>query len=191
VQSQRTNEEGRAKSPWITALVVGVLAVFVLGTPWFLVRAAHRSSEAALVADPIAENEHIAGAKTYGRSCSSCHQLRGEGKPGRYPSLINSPWLLEDKETPIRIVLLGLEGPIEAGGQVYDSIMPNMGVTLSDRDVAQVLTYVRSSFGNAAEPITEDEVAKVRASLGDRTKPWQGGAELIEARKTPVLSKAP
>lgn len=191
VQSQRTNEEGRAHSPWVSALVVAVIAIFVLGMPWFLVRAAHRSSEANLVADPIGEAEHVAGAKTYARSCSSCHQPRGEGKPGRYPSLIDSPWLVEDKETPIRIVLLGIEGPIEAHGQVYDGVMPNMGITLSDRDIAQVLTYVRSSFGNDAEPITEEEVAKVRASLGGRTKPWQGGAELIEARKTPVLSQAP
>lgn len=190
MQSQRTNEEGRAQSPWISALAVVVIAVFVLGMPWFLVRAAHRSSEARLVADPIAEAENVAGAKTYARSCSTCHQPRGEGKPGRYPSLINSPWLVEDKETPIRIVLLGLEGPIETEDGVYDGVMPNMGITLSDRDVAQVLTYVRSTFGNDAEPITEEEVAKVRASLGNRTKPWQGGAELIEARKTPVLSQA-
>lgn len=190
VQHQSPPAKDRAQGPWVTALVVAVVVVFVAVVPWFLVRAANRNAEVALSADPIGDAELIAGAKIYGRNCATCHQYRGEGKPGRYPPLANSPWLLEDKETPIRIVLLGLEGPIEAQGQVYDGVMPNMGVTLTDKDVAQVLTYVRTSFGNDAEPITEEEVAKVRASLAGRTKPWQGGAELIEARKTPVLSRA-
>lgn len=190
VQHQSPPEKDRVLGPWATALVIVVVAVFVLVVPWFLVRAANRNATATLSADPIGDAELVAGAKIYGRNCATCHQYRGEGKPGRYPPLANSPWLLEDKETPIRIVLLGLEGPIEAQGQIYDGVMPNMGVTLTDKDIAQVLTYVRSSFGNAADPITEDEVAKVRASLEGRTKPWQGGAELIEARKTPVLSKA-
>lgn len=171
-----------------TVLGILVVALLVLALPWFLLRGIHRREAAeALVTDPIAEREHVAGAKIYTRSCSGCHEMRGQGKPGRYPSLVGTSWLVEDKETPIRLVLLGVTGPMEVDGERYDGVMPNLGVTLSDRDIAQVLTFARTSFGNDAEPITEEEVAKVRASLRGRTEPWKGGEELIRAKSEPVL----
>lgn len=180
-------EHPKEKSLVFTILVILLVVTAVLVLPWVVLRSAHRASSESLVADTLAEREHVAGAKTYARSCASCHEMKGQGRPGRYPSLIGTPWLLDDKETPIRIVLLGVTGPMDVDGEVYDGVMPNLGITLSDRDVAQVLNFARTSFGNDAEPITEEEVAKVRASLGGRQEPWRGGAELIEAKKTPVL----
>lgn len=171
-----------------TLMIVALLAVGILVVPWLLLRGIQRSEPSEeLAADPIAEREHIAGAKIYTRSCAGCHEARGQGRKGRYPSLIGTSWLVEDKETPIRLLLLGVTGPMEVNGELYDSLMPNMGVNLSDREIAQVLSFARASFGNDAPPITEEEVAKVRASLGNRSEPWRGGAELIEAKKTSVL----
>lgn len=185
--SQRPNER---KSSLPMLLVVFVVAVGVLSVPWIFLRSgAKQSPEDLLVADALAEREHIAGAKTYARSCAGCHEMKGQGRPGRYPTLIGTKWLLEDKETPIRLVLLGVTGPMDVNGETYDGMMPNLGVTLSDRDIAQVLTFARTSFGNDAPAITEDDVAKVRASLNGRTQPWKGGTELDEAKSVRVLSK--
>lgn len=181
-------EQPKEKSVVSTILVVLVVVAGVLVLPWLVLRSAHRASSDPLVADTLAEREHVAGAKIYSRACSSCHEWRGEGRPGRYPPLIGASWLLDDKETPIRIVLLGVTGPMVVDGVVYDNVMPNLGVNLTDRDIAQVLNFTRTSWGNEAEPITEDDVAKVRASLGDRQEPWQGGVELMKAKSVPVLN---
>ncbi|WP_438010377.1 hypothetical protein WME89_18090 [Sorangium sp. So ce321] len=63
---------------------------------------------------------------------------------------MGSSWVLDDPETPIRIMLLGVAGPMEVNGAVFNDVMPNLGVTLTDEEVALVLTYVRSSWGNSA-----------------------------------------
>jgi len=61
------------------------------------------------------------------------------------------------------IVLGGLKGPVTVNGETYDGIMPSQG-HLSDEDVAAVLTYVRSSWGNAGDEVTREEIATKRAS---------------------------
>ncbi|WP_437839848.1 c-type cytochrome [Sorangium sp. So ce1153] len=175
-----------------TAHVVVILLIVafgVLALPWMVLRKLEARAlpprgdlAAGVTADDLAQ-----GGKIYYRSCTGCHQARGEGKPGRYPSLVGSSWVLDDPETPIRLVLLGAAGPMEVNGAVYNDVMPNLGVTLTDDEIALVLTYVRSSWGNSAPAITKDEVARVRASLGDRQAPWAGGAELAAARATRVL----
>ncbi|WP_438010362.1 cytochrome c [Sorangium sp. So ce321] len=175
-----------------TAHVVVILLIVafgVLALPWMVLRKlearappSRRGLAAGVTADDLAQ-----GGKIYYRSCTGCHQARGEGKPGRYPPLVGSSWVLDDPETPIRIMLLGVAGPMEVNGAVFNDVMPNLGVTLTDEEVALVLTYVRSSWGNSAPAITRDEVAKVRASLGDRQAPWTGGAELAAARAARVL----
>jgi mono/diheme cytochrome c family protein len=126
-------------------------------------------------------------AAAYQKSCAGCHQANGLGVAGAFPPLAASPWLLEDRETPIRVVLLGLSGPIEVAGKSYSGVMPAFGPTLADREIALALTHARTSFGNQAAAITADEVAQVRASLAGRSEPWAGGAALEEARRTRVL----
>jgi mono/diheme cytochrome c family protein len=68
----------------------------------------------------------------------------------------------------IKVVLNGLEGPIEVKGQPYNNVMPQHSF-LRDEDVARVLTYIRQSFGNKASTIQPEEVAKVRRALNVRT----------------------
>lgn len=190
MESEKSTKKAEGLGRFPSILLGFVVAVCILATPWIFLRAAHRTPGAkseALVADRLAEQEYVHGGRIYARSCTACHGMRGEGKPGRYPSLISSPWLLGDKETPIRLVLLGTNGPMDAEREPYSGVMPNLGIILSDLDIARVLNYTRSTWGNEAPEITEDDVAKVRASLGKRQEPWRGGAELIEAKKTPVL----
>ena len=78
----------------------------------------------------------------------------------------------------IRTVLHGMRGPIEVRGERYDELMPGHAF-LGDEDVAAVLTYVRSSFGNDAEPVHESEVELVRTGE-TRNEPWD--AAMLEQR---------
>lgn len=170
----------------LPAVLTAAIAVLFLTTvPFAVLRASERRAE-PLSADPDTQ-ERTEGEKIYQRNCVACHETRGQGRPGKYPSLLGASWLLGDKETAIRIVLLGVVGPMEADGRTYNNNMPNFGVNLSDLDVARVLTFTRGHWGNQAGPVSEAEVAKVRASLGGRTQPWGGGGELAEARKSAVL----
>ncbi|KYF61011.1 cytochrome c precursor [Sorangium cellulosum] len=187
--SKRDDARGGEQSTAHVVVILLIVAFGVLALPWMVLRKLEGRAlpsgggpGSGVTADDLAQ-----GGKIYYRSCTSCHQARGEGKPGRYPPLVGTSWLLDDAETPIRLLLLGATGPMEVNGVVYNDVMPNLGVTLSDEEIALVLTYVRSSWGNSAPAITKDDVARVRASLGDRQAPWAGGAELAAARATRVL----
>ena len=104
------------------------------------------------------------GRIVYMQFCLSCHMENGEGVPGLYPPLSQTKYVLGDKEWLIKNVLLGQQGPIEVKGQQYNNIMTKLDF-LRDKQIAEVLTYVRSNFGNQASPVTEEEVKRVRNSL--------------------------
>ncbi|WP_372935320.1 c-type cytochrome [Mariniphaga sediminis] len=101
------------------------------------------------------------GKKVYDAVCLACHMADGSGVPGMFPPLAQTDWVLEDKERLIHITLEGLSGKIIVNGEEYNSIMPPNS-HLSDKQIADVLTYIRQSFGNDASEITIEEVQKVR-----------------------------
>jgi len=111
------------------------------------------------------------GAQTFQTVCAACHQADAKGLAGAFPPLAGSHWASDDPETPVRIVLAGLTGPIEVEGQKFASLMPPPA-GLDDEKIAAVLTYVRSNFGNKASAISKEQVAAVRASLAGRATPW-------------------
>ena len=95
--------------------------------------------------------------------------------PNIYPPLIakNNPWLTDSDERMIKIVLKGLWGPMELGGQQFDPgkgvpPMPGFGPVLNDEEIAAVINYVRQSFGNDLPPISPDLVKNVRAKTEGR-----------------------
>ncbi|SMO69883.1 PQQ-dependent sugar dehydrogenase [Fodinibius sediminis] len=109
------------------------------------------------------QKEKIAGGEqVYRTYCASCHQQNGEGTD-RYPPLAGTDWVTGDKERLIGVILNGLEGSIEVNGQMYNNVMPQHSF-LSDDEVAQVLTYIRKSFGNNARAVSVEEVKKIRSS---------------------------
>jgi glucose/arabinose dehydrogenase/mono/diheme cytochrome c family protein len=110
------------------------------------------------------------GADLYSAHCATCHQIQGGGVPGEFPPLMNSDWVSGDKGRLIATALHGVEGPIEIDGEIYDELMPGFAF-LSDADMAALLTFIRSSFGNKAEPMHASEVLLVRSSE-ERTSPW-------------------
>jgi nitrite reductase (NO-forming) len=109
------------------------------------------------------EGRAAAGAKVFALTCAACHQAQGQGLPHAFPPLAGSDFLMAVKERAIGIVLGGLEGPVTVKGETYNGIMPPQR-HLSDQDLANVLTYVRSSWGNAGDEVTKDEVAARRAA---------------------------
>lgn len=84
-----------------------------------------------------------------------------------------------DGDVPIRILLHGLQGSIEVQDRTYDGVMPAFGNRLRDEEIAAILTYMRSSWGNEAVPIEPKEIRALRDRSEDRTQPWTP-AELEE-----------
>ncbi len=122
------------------------------------------------------------GESLYQQRCSSCHQANGQGSPGVYPPLAGSEYAAAaNSGVPIRIVLHGLQGPITVKGQEFNSLMPayGLGITMSDDEVAAVLTYVRSSWGNTASAVTAHDVHEVREETQGHTGAMT--AELLKA----------
>lgn len=123
---------------------------------------------AATAAAPAADS---LGRAVFGRTCVICHQANGQGMPGTFPPIAGSHIATGDKARLIRLVLHGLQGPITVEGRTYNGMMPAWKA-LSDAEVAAVLTFVRSSFGNAADAVTAAEVAAERAATESRTTMW-------------------
>lgn len=108
------------------------------------------------------------GALTYKTFCATCHQSNGKGDGTRFPPLDGAEWVLGDKTRLIQLTLQGIAEPIEVKGQTYTGVMPQHAF-LSDVEIADVLTFIRSNFGNDASAITSSEVASVRKALTDAT----------------------
>ena len=96
--------------------------------------------------------------------CAACHQRNGLGDSQRFPPLAGSEWVTGDKKRLIEVLLKGLEGPIEVKGQSYNNVMPPHNF-LSDEDIAEVLTHIRTSFGNTVDAVAASEVAEVRKAI--------------------------
>jgi nitrite reductase (NO-forming) len=100
------------------------------------------------------------GKSVYNSTCLACHQANGQGLPNVFPPLAKSDFL-KNKEATIDAVVHGLSGEITVNGKTYNGIMPPQN--LNNKQVAAVLTYVYSQWGNSGAKVTENEVAKVRA----------------------------
>jgi mono/diheme cytochrome c family protein len=111
------------------------------------------------------------GQAIYEALCLNCHQATGQGLTGVYPPLAKSDWVAGDSQTLIKLTIHGLAGPTNVLGKDYGLVpMPPMG--LDDQQLADVLTYVRSAFGNSAPAVKVEEVAAVREATKGRKAPW-------------------
>jgi mono/diheme cytochrome c family protein len=120
--------------------------------------------KAEVVAPLTAEEQQRfeAGKEIYGRLCVACHQPDGRGREGLAPALAGSPFVTGRAGIMARIVIHGKEGK---------AMMPPLG-TLSDAEIAAVLTFVRRSFGHTASPVDVALVREVRGSALGRARPW-------------------
>jgi len=118
--------------------------------------------------------ERIArGGATYAGTCAACHQASGQGVAAAFPPLAGSDYLNADKRRAIAAVLFGLSGQVTINGQTFNSVMP--ALTMSDQEVANVLTFIYNSWANSGLDVTPAEVAAVRAA-GPPPPAGAGGA---------------
>lgn len=113
----------------------------------------------------------VSGEQIYQR-CVTCHQANGEGTPGVYPPLAGSEYVTAaNPAVPIRIVMHGAQGPITVKGTEFNGVMPQggLGVMMTDEEIAAVVTYIRSSWGNNASAVTPQQVAAERTATAGRT----------------------
>jgi mono/diheme cytochrome c family protein len=105
-------------------------------------------------------------------TCTACHQATGLGLPGAFPPLAGSEWVNGKPEWPIAIVLHGMQGEMTVKGAKFNGMMMPWGPTFNDQEIANVVTYVRSSFGNKSAAVTAAQVAAVRAATKARKTQW-------------------
>lgn len=136
------------------------LTIFLLCFGISLAHAQSKKPAPKPVAKPSAAATKSAGQLVYEQNCLSCHQATGSGVPNLNPPLRGTDWVLGDKTRLINVLLKGLKGQ-EIEGEAYDNVMPAHDF-LSDQQIADVLTYIRSNFGNKADAVTAEEVKAVR-----------------------------
>jgi mono/diheme cytochrome c family protein len=113
------------------------------------------------------------GKSVYEGVCGICHNSDGTGKPGQAPALAGSEWVTAKGINRLaHIPLAGVTGAIQVGGKDWNLNMAAMGAALSDEDMAAVLTYIRTSWGNKAEAVNADDVKKVRTEIGKSPQPY-------------------
>jgi len=117
----------------------------------------------AASAQPAPAAAPMDGETMFTQNCSACHQVTGKGIPGAFPALAGDAFVAGPPETVAAVVLNGRGG------------MPTFAKDLSNDEIATILTYVRSAWGNKASPVTPAIVAKVRG--GDMVEPPKGSIQ--------------
>jgi mono/diheme cytochrome c family protein len=110
------------------------------------------------------------GATVY-NNCQGCHQVSGAGQPGLIPPLAGSEWVAGGTERITRVLINGLSGQVHVKGATYNNVMPPQG-HLSDKEIAQVVTFIRNSWGNQGTMVTPEMVKKVRDESASHVGPW-------------------
>jgi nitrite reductase (NO-forming) len=124
---------------------------------------AHSEKNSTTAKEETSGNDQFTlGKNVYNTTCLACHQANGEGIPNVFPPLAKSDYLNKDKKRAIETVLKGLNGEVIVNGKKYNGVMPAQ--TLNEKQIAAVLTYVYSQWGNSGKTISEEEVLKIKGS---------------------------
>ncbi len=161
-----------SKRPWvlgITALtVVAAIGLSVFSQTAIMEEAAANPAPAAAAAPApagggaqVAAANNPKGAAVYSQNCAGCHGAAGAGVPGAFPPLAKNDTVTGDPAKVIHILNYGLNGSIKVGGSTYNGQMPAWKGNLKDEEIADVINYIRNSWGNKASEVTAADVAKV------------------------------
>ncbi len=180
--SREQPKEGFSKIPIVILFVVGALVFWagiymannsanfradVYDPKW---KPSADGNETAQTWDPIKR-----GKKLFKSNCAACHQMNGQGVPGVFPPLADSPWVVGSDERLVKILLRGLKGPIDVKGSTYNGNMPSYGengINWKDRDIEAVATYVRHAWNNEAPAVSPETVASVREAIKTKSGAW-------------------
>ena len=124
------------------------------------------------------------GKAPYELYCGACHAPDGKGiSGGQNPPLAESEWVRGKPERTIEIVLHGLQGKLEVAGKKYDLAMPPHKDSLKDDQIADIISYVRSSWGNKESAVTKEQIAAMRKTTAKRNELWKANQLL---KKYPI-----
>src|SRR5258708_9652559 len=115
----------------------------------------------------------VDGGQLFAAKCVACHQATGLGLPGVFPPLAGSEWVLGSDKILVQIPLHGISGSVQVKGTTYNGAMPVFNA-LSDAEIAAVLSYVRSTWGNSAAGGSPATVA--------------GGRKATQSGSTPICT---
>ena len=187
-QRQRENEdpdEGIRPLPWFLVMFLGAMAMwgafYIYITPSGEASAyGDQRTVATLRPAVLAVGASIAtadGKQIYAGKCSACHQANGAGLAGVFPPLTASEWVLGNDKVLINILLHGVNGEMVVKGNTYNGAMPAWK-SMSDDELAAVMSYIRTDWGNQGAPITAKAVQTQREATKDQAAPYAGGAAL-------------
>lgn len=117
------------------------------------------------------------GKAVYMKSCVACHMPTGQGLAPVFPPLDGSEWLQLDNAVLAKIVLRGLQGPIKVKGQDFNGVMAPLADTLKDAEIADVLNYVRATYGKGG-PLADEALVKAAREASKAQKQPYTAAEL-------------
>lgn len=170
--------------PWFFIMFLGAMgmwgAFYIASTPSGEASAYGDQRTVSTLRPPVAAAGAVAavdGKQIYGAKCAACHQASGLGVSGVFPPLAGAEWVLGDEKVLVSILLHGVQGEIVVKGNTYKGVMPAFG-TLPDAEIAAVLSYVRSDWGNQAPPITAATVQSQREATKGQVGAYNGGAAL-------------
>ena len=143
---------------FVAVALVLTLAACAKGSKAASTQAAASASAAAEAENPASASD---GATVYLENCSSCHQTDGEGVSGAFPPLAGNPVVTGTPVTAIAIVKNGLEGKIVVHGNAYSGIMPAWKKQISDQQIAEVISYIRSAWNNNSGGVSLSQVQAV------------------------------
>ncbi len=177
-------DEGVRPLPWFLVMFLGAMAMwgafYIYITPSGEDSAYGDQRTVATLRPPVpvaGAAPAVDGKLVYGSKCAACHQATGQGVAGVFPPLAGAEWVMGDEKVLTNILLHGVNGELEVKGVVYKGAMPAWKA-MSDDELAAVMTYVRSDWGNQAPAITAATVKAQREATQSRTEPYAGGTGL-------------
>lgn len=182
-ENQDPNENNRPL-PWFLVMSLGAMAMwgafYIVSTPSGENSAYGDQRTVADLRPPIVSAgaaPAVDGKQLYGAKCAACHQGSGLGVAGVFPPVAASEWVMGDEKILTNILLHGVNGEMIVKGNKYNGAMPAWK-SLSDDELAAVLTYIRSDWGNAAPPIKAETIKSQRELTKARTEPYAGGSSI-------------
>jgi mono/diheme cytochrome c family protein len=174
--------------PWFVIMLIGAMAacgiISIAGMRDDLgSRYGDSRTAAALMPATVAKagaGAAVDGGQLFTAKCAACHQATGLGIPGVFPPLAGSEWVRGSDKVLVQIPLHGISGALEVKGASYHGTMPSFD-TLSDAEIAAVLTYVRSHFTNSVSAVSAATVAAGRAATESQKLPFDSGEEIKQA----------
>ena len=174
----------RAVPVWLLVLLClllyGGMVYFDRASGWFdpRVYGPYASIQQVEAFQPVSGAPNLVqlGLQVYNKpTCVACHQANGKGVPGQFPPLVKSDWVNEaEPGRIIRAVLDGLSGSLDVEGQSYSGSMVPWKDSLTDEEIAAVLTYIRQNaeWGNKAPAVTPERVKQVREKSKGHSQSW-------------------